>query len=154
VFGLWSFGCDTVWSAGWYWQLRGTCCTILVMPLWLRRCTRKCHNPKDQGLDISMFGNTIEILTRYFLNTGVCGGAVGWGTALQVRRSWVQFTRWRSWLRHCATSQKVAGSVPDYVVVIFHWHNPSGRTMALGLTQALTEMSTRNISWGVEAAGA
>ena len=24
---------------------------------------------------------------------------------------------------------------------------PSGRTMALGLTQPLTEMSTRNISW-------
>jgi hypothetical protein len=28
-------------------------------------------------------------------------------------------------------------------------HNPSGRTMALGLTQPLTEMCTRNISWGV-----
>jgi len=22
-------------------------------------------------------------------------------------------TQWRSWLRHCATSQKVAGSIPD-----------------------------------------
>jgi hypothetical protein len=31
---------------------------------------------------------------------------------------------------------------------IFHWHNPFGRTMALGLTQQLTEMSTRNIFWG------
>jgi hypothetical protein len=31
---------------------------------------------------------------------------------------------------------------------IFHWHNPSGRTRALGLTQSLTEMSTRDISWG------
>ena len=28
-----------------------------------------------------------------------------------------------------------------------HRHNPSGRTMALGLTQPLTEMSTRNIFW-------
>ena len=55
--------------------------------------------------------------------------------------------RWRSWLRHCATSQKVAGSIPDGVIGIFHWHNPSGRTMALGSTQPLTEMSTRNISW-------
>jgi len=36
----------------------------------------------------------------------------------------------------------------------FYLHNPSGRTMALGLTQLLTEMSTRNISWGVKAAGA
>ena len=39
-------------------------------------------------------------------------------------------------------------SIPDNVIGIFHWHNPSGRTMALGLTQPLTEMSTRNISWG------
>jgi hypothetical protein len=32
--------------------------------------------------------------------------------------------------------------------------NPSGRTMALGSTQLLTEMSTRNISWGVTATDA
>jgi len=49
---------------------------------------------------------------------------------------------------HCATSRKIAGSIPDGVIGIFHWHNPSGRTMALGLTQPLTEMSTRNTSWG------
>jgi len=48
-------------------------------------------------------------------------------------------------LRHCATSRKVAGSIPDVVIGIFHLHNPSGRTMALGSTQPLTEMSTRNI---------
>ena len=34
-----------------------------------------------------------------------------------------------------------------------HWHNPSGHTVALGLTQPLTEMSTKNISWVVKAAG-
>ena len=28
--------------------------------------------------------------------------------------------RWRSWLRHCATSQKVAGSIPDGVIGILH----------------------------------
>ena len=55
-------------------------------------------------------------------------------------------TRWCSWLRHCVTSQKVAGSIPDGVIAIFHLHNPSGRTMTLGLTQPLTEMGTRNIS--------
>ena len=53
------------------------------------------------------------------------------------------------WLRHCATSRKVAGSIPDGVTgFFFQWHNPSGRTMALGSTQPLTEMSTRNVSWG------
>ena len=61
--------------------------------------------------------------------------------------------RWRSWLRHCATSRKVVGSIPDDVIGIFHRHNPSGRTVALGLIQPLTEMSTRNISSGVKAAG-
>jgi len=57
-------------------------------------------------------------------------------------------TRWRSWLRHCAISRKIAGSIPDGVIGLFHWHNPSCRNMALGLTQSLTEMSTRNVSWG------
>jgi len=56
--------------------------------------------------------------------------------------------RWRSCLRHCATSRKVAGSIPYGVIGILYWHNPSGRTMTLGFTQPLTEMSTRNISWG------
>ena len=27
--------------------------------------------------------------------------------------------------------QEVTGSIPDDVIEIFHWHNPSGRTMAL-----------------------
>ena len=63
-------------------------------------------------------------------------------------------TRWRSWLRHCATSRKVAGSIPDRVIGIFHSHNPSDRTMTLELIQPLTEMSTRNISWEVKAASA
>jgi hypothetical protein len=46
-----------------------------------------------------------------------------------------------------ATSWEVAGSIPD-VTRIFHRHNPSGRTVALGSTQALKEMSSRDIYWG------
>jgi hypothetical protein len=60
----------------------------------------------------------------------------------------IRGTRWHSWLRHCATSRKVTFSIPDGVNGIFHWHNPSGHTMALWLTQPLTEMCTRNISLG------
>ena len=56
--------------------------------------------------------------------------------------------------RHCATSRKVAVSIPGGVIKIFHSHNPSGRTMVLRSTQPLTEMSTRNIFWGLKAAGA
>ena len=67
------------------------------------------------------------------IDTGARGGAVGWGTALQAGRSRVRF---------------------PMVSLEFFIDNPSGRTMALGSTQPLTEMSTRNISWGVKAAGA
>ena len=52
------------------------------------------------------------------------------------------------WLRHSPTNRKVAGSIPDGVIGIFHRHNPSDRTMALGPTQPLTEMNTGRISWG------
>jgi len=54
----------------------------------------------------------------------------------------------RSWLRHYVTNRKFAGSIPEGVIRIFHWRNPSGSTKALGLTQPLTEMSTRNVCWG------
>jgi len=50
-------------------------------------------------------------------------------------------TRWAIWLRHCAIRRKVASPIPDGVIGIFHWHNPSGRTAALGSTQPLTEIS-------------
>jgi hypothetical protein len=52
------------------------------------------------------------------------------------------------WLRYRATNQKVAGSIPDSVMEFFIDINPSDRTMALGSTQRLTEMSTKSISWG------
>jgi hypothetical protein len=45
---------------------------------------------------------------------------------------WGGGTRWRSWLRHCATSRKDAGSIRDEVTGICQWLNPSARTMALG----------------------
>jgi hypothetical protein len=54
--------------------------------------------------------------------------------------------RYHSWLRHCATSWKVMGSIPDETIGCFNWPNPSSRTMPLGLTQPLTEMSTRNLT--------
>jgi hypothetical protein len=57
-------------------------------------------------------------------------------------------TLWRIWLWQCAATRKVAGSIPDGVTGTFHWQKSSGCTMILRLTQPLTEMSTRNISWG------
>ena len=59
----------------------------------------------------------------------------------------VRGTRWRSSLRHCAQSRKIAVSIPESVIGIFDWHNTSGRISSLGSSQPLREMSTRNISW-------
>jgi hypothetical protein len=66
-------------------------------------------------------------------HTGARGGAAGGGTALQAGRSRVRF---------------------PMVSLEFFIDSSFGRTMALGSTQPLTQMSTRNISWGVKAAGA
>jgi hypothetical protein len=59
---------------------------------------------------------------------------VGWGTMLQAGRSPVR--------------------VPDKVIGFFNWPSPSRRTTALGSTQLLTEMSTRNLPGAKDAAGA
>jgi hypothetical protein len=49
-------------------------------------------------------------------------------------------------LRYCATNQKVAGSIPDGVMEFFIDINHPDRTMALGSSHPLTEMSTGSIS--------
>ena len=53
-------------------------------------------------------------------------------------------SRWRSWLRRRATSGKIVGSIPELEyfidIVLF------GHTVARGLTQSLTEISTRGSS--------
>jgi hypothetical protein len=51
-----------------------------------------------------------------------------------------------SWLRHYSTSRKVAGYVPHEFTAFLKLHNPSSRNIALEFTQALTEMTTRNLS--------
>ena len=63
-------------------------------------------------------------------------------------------TRWRSWLRHCATSRKVAGSIPDGVIEIFHWHNPSGPHYVPGVDSACNRNEYQEYFLGVKAAGA
>jgi hypothetical protein len=54
------------------------------------------------------------------------------------------------WLRRCATNWKVGSSIPDGVTGIFQWRNLSDRTMSLGSTPPLTEISTRGkCGWSI-----
>jgi len=86
----------------------------------------------------------VSACTTFFNVHTLCVFVAKFGISYGSRKD----TRWYSWLRHCATSRQVAGSIPDGVFGIFYGHNPSGPIMALMLTLPLTEMSTRNISWG------
>jgi hypothetical protein len=63
-------------------------------------------------------------LLIHFKSRGARGRVVGWGTMLQAGRS-----------RDRVSMRWIFSNLP----------NPSGRTMAMGLTQPLTEMSTRNL---------
>ena len=54
---------------------------------------------------------------------------------------------WRSWMRHCATSRKVAGLISHWYVEIFYSPNPSSRIRALGTTQFVTQINTRELPW-------
>ena len=52
------------------------------------------------------------------------------------------------WLRRCVTSQTVPGSIPRGVTEFFSDIFPPERTVALGSTQPLVKMSTRDIPGG------
>jgi hypothetical protein len=69
-------------------------------------------------------------------------------TTLVIIFKTLRGTAMAHWLRCCASNRKVAGSIPAGVNGFFIDVKPSDRTMALGSTQPLTEMSTASISWG------
>ena len=71
-----------------------------------------------------------------------------------VQQNLYSYLDGESWLSHCVTSRRSRVQFPVVSFGIFHWHNPSGRTMALGMIQHLTEMSIRIFFWGLKAAGA
>ena len=64
----------------------------------------------------------IPLLLCIIYNTKVCRRTVHSSELqliLQSRTLTIRGTRWRSWLRHCTTSRKVAGSIPDGAIGIF-----------------------------------
>jgi hypothetical protein len=61
-------------------------------------------------------------------------------------------TQWRSWLRYCATFRKVAGSIPDGIIGIFH--GPSfWLHYGLGVDSASNRNEYKEYFLGVKAAG-
>jgi hypothetical protein len=65
----------------------------------------------------------------------------------------VASTRWRSWLRHCATNRKVAGSIPDEVTTIFQWQSFRSHC-GTGVDSASNRNEYQKSFLGVKTAGA
>jgi hypothetical protein len=90
----------------------------------------KLQKLQNQQLLLSLLLNNAFFhrnLCLYLYIKGARSSVVGWGTMLQA---------WTSRVR-----------VPmRWIFPILH--NPSSHTMALGSTQPLTEMSSRNLPWG------
>jgi hypothetical protein len=78
-----------------------------------------------------------------------CSRCMSWGRKcshlnFSFQQAIVEGTRLCRWLIQYATSGHVTGSILDEID-FFDWYKSFSRTMALGLTQPLTEMNARNI---------
>jgi hypothetical protein len=139
--------CD-VGSSLWSITLESTsCCTSLVTSTFSALLCQFMGCLWIQSMPWTQHG-TFVLSARISVASGVCVCVCLWEN-LRIHRRYRSTVGWGT-----ALCQKVAGSIPDGVIGIFHRHNPSGRIMALGSTQTLTEISIRNISWRVKAAGA
>jgi hypothetical protein len=77
----------------------------------------------------------------FFLHLSFIAPTIAQGKIRRAFENLIFFNRFINFvLRHCATSWKIAGSIPDGFIGIFNLLNPSGRTMALGSIQPLKEM--------------
>ena len=77
---------------------------MTVMQMW-------CIN------DMKVWSLCTRLYSANLINEDEMDSACSMNTTLKTY-AWGR--RWRSWLRHCTTSRKVAGSIPDGVTGIFH----------------------------------
>jgi uncharacterized protein YaeQ len=89
------------------------------------------------------FSKTLETCLNTKHLMGDTNHVPNWGNSPTVLEL---SARWCSWLTHCAKSRNVSVSISDVVTEIVNLFRLSGRNMALGSTQPLTEMKTRFIS--------
>jgi hypothetical protein len=108
------------------------CMSFLFLPAFVRKTLclpniliRTYIVPRKSG---SHWQEAVLIdIAAYCTYSGARGSVVGWGTTLQAGGL-------RVW--------------SPMLLDFFNWSNTSRRTMALGSTQPLTEMSTRNLHRG------
>jgi len=104
---------------------------------------------EESSWDIRMCLDLRLVLSRWIVTA--CTGfrkdlmnTVDANVVFTFKENW----RWRSWMKHRFTRQKIAVSIPHGITGIFLQYNPSDFTMILCSTQPSTETNTRDISWG------
>ena len=112
------------------------CGRISPAPLCLASLSgwASCNQPTQQATAISVAACSISTFAFVVVHFRVPKFS-----KISFRNIHYWGTQQHIWFKHCATSRNVAGSIPDGVIGIFYKHIP------------LTEMSIRNISWGVKA---
>jgi len=92
---------------------------ILLVVLCSYTCDARKYEPKKNRLHV------MHIYIQYHMGSHKAYTSVK--IMLKHGDNWVDMlpwyvksggTRWRSWLRHCATSRKVTGSIPEFFVDI------------------------------------
>jgi hypothetical protein len=124
----------------WYFLVPFVCVNVFVLSFYRNKELRPLCSAPTPTPSPTFFHTLLQFAPLY-----VAADWYDFGYAAIMEGAYFNFV---PPVRYCATNQKVAGSVLDGVIGIFHWHNPSGSTMALGSAQPLTEMSTRKVSWG------
>jgi hypothetical protein len=121
---------------------------LITQPVHVLPCSNSAmkHNNETNRLYHDIVVQTITLPPPCFTVRTTHSGV--YASLGDVNSSRCRGTRYCNWLRHCATSRKVVGSTADEVIALWNLPDPSSRTMALGSTQPLTDMSTRNLPVG------
>jgi hypothetical protein len=146
---------------------------IVVIPFWrsgpmgctetsVRNCHYSLRNDSEERISHLLRGGSLKSsMAKYLLMFwGYCTPLKHqyltsclsltsqkiWIFSTTVRTSNLKHSPLRRGLGWC--SRTVPGIESGWCQWIFQWHTPSDHNMALGSTQPLVKMSTRNISWG------
>jgi hypothetical protein len=127
----------------------GACCLHLQGSSTLKVTniyqTTLCHNLHSHCYENTKSYTIINILNNWALHPGIMTQPQSF-TFINInkKQQWDSSRQNNDTVNSTAFNITYVGSSPMRSLNFFNWPNRSGRTMALGLTQPLTEMSTRN----------
>ena len=121
-------------------------CTVLLPPgvntTAVNKCIKYLHKLKSDSLSVRLLHlrDHLFCFLRHWTRLIYVDSCTFWETEFPEDNC-KNRTRWSSWMRHWATSRKVAGSIPGGVTDVFHSIIPSDYILLMGSNQPLTEMS-------------